>query len=151
MTKTELFAGATGIVGLLADVITIFEAVRHHPSPQEQFAATWITAFVFSIVYGWFVLSWLLVRWNYSRQAQPRGRRKLNLDSLATRSVFTVGALVFPFAAYVAYSAARTSEEAFGMRVIEGVGGAAFAMGIVGCTIYLALSQGMPLIYDDIR
>jgi hypothetical protein len=63
-------------------------------------------------------------------------------------SVFTVGALVFPFVAYVAYSAARTSTSDFLDSVFDGIGGAAFAMGVVGLTIYFALSQDAPGSFD---
>jgi hypothetical protein len=152
VTKKDLLGGATGIIGFVADVITVYDKIHGQSPTQPEFSATWISIFVLLTIYCWFILSWVLARWVYSSETQARGRRRrLKLNSLATRSVFALGALFFPLVATVAYSVASTYEPDFIPRLWWGIGGSAYAMAIVGLVMFLALTQGMPLIYDDMR
>jgi hypothetical protein len=153
MGKAEIFATATGIIGLVADVITILDKVHNHPSQTDAHTSSGLTLFVFTMAYGWFILSWFLVRWKCTRQKlRSGGRRKVTSDTFSGSAVFLLGVLLFPLSAYMGTSiSTQISHDELINTLLNGIGGAAFAMLFVGALIWFAIMQGMPLIYDDIR
>jgi hypothetical protein len=153
MGKAEIFATATGIIGLVADVITILDKIHNHPSQTEARTSSGITLFIFTMTYGWFILSWFLVRWKCTRhKLRSGGRRKVTSDMFSGSAVFLLGVLLFPLSAYMGSAiGAQNSHDDFYNASLTGIGAAAVAMFVVGALIWFAIMLGMPLIYDDIR
>jgi hypothetical protein len=150
MTKGELLTVVLGIIGLVADIITIVEFTRNS-SVELHSSGLGVAAFVFPVVYGWFVFSWVIVRWKFRKLNQiGTRRRKFDLVNMSSRAVVAIGMLLLPFVAYVGYSAELASKDStFFDGLFTGIGGSVFAMFIVGSAITLVLVVGMPLIYDD--
>ena len=52
MGKAEVFASVAGIIGLVADIITIFDKIQRQPATGEPYGGGGMTLFIFSMVYG---------------------------------------------------------------------------------------------------
>jgi hypothetical protein len=98
MNNLEKFGLWSGIIGLVADVIAIlsFLAGGWQPtavdSGRGQMPFLFQAVFAFLIVYGWFSISWVLVR----RAYLARKYTKQKFMSAAFKIVFAVGLVILP-------------------------------------------------------
>jgi hypothetical protein len=70
MKKAEIFALVVGIIGVVADILTIGTFVaswtREPQYGQPQMSASFAALVVVSLVYSWLIISWFLTHRSYS-------------------------------------------------------------------------------------
>lgn len=97
MSKIEKFGLATGVIGLVADLIGLITFLAGFWQFSSDQSTTTQMPFIFqalmglSIFYGWFVISWVLVRRNFVMRDT---KHHVDLPTMST--VGGVGFLIFP-------------------------------------------------------
>lgn len=164
MKRSELFVGLTGIVGLAADVITLFlffqqRTAPSSPAPSPSFVHEIVL--VFSLVYGWFVLAWILIRRSWTNKKEHRSEFIAGtfFQSSSDKSVFhnrvanAVGALailLFPISLLLPFYYRIPLENKIrwvtAMLCID-----VFCIAVIAFLIYAAIRTLMPIVYYDMH
>ena len=160
--KVELLAFLAGIVGFVADAVTLFSILSGQLTPSVNG-----TSFVvLSLVYGWFITAWVLVRRNYCRyHALPKEKRPQRvesygsfprdweLDTVLFSSVFPLGIILSPAALILLYRWARSlgsaqpSLQVVPLTVVVSL----LSLTFIGGLVSFAIRFLMPLVYDDMQ
>ncbi len=121
MKRAELFALSAGTIGLIADAIGLSAFLFQRASvssPGTETSLLLKLIAVFSLIYGWFIISWILVRRSWiktypikssdvsdgsltrsERRAMRRNRKFPNFDAFQKKVRYTVigiGVLLLP-------------------------------------------------------
>lgn len=160
MTKGERFSVVTAVVGVVTTMIGLiadaFTIVDHVGGSVGHFSTTasleWLFLMAVTISYGWLIVAWFLTKWRFLKdkeQTLPRRTRKADFPTIAFRVVLFIGILLSPLILRIGrlIITATDSNVDLGMSTVVSL----FIGAIVGIAILGALSQGMPLIYDEIE
>jgi hypothetical protein len=98
MNHLEKFGLVSGIIGLVADIIGLVSFLSGIWKPSAENLGTgempfiFLVIFAFTIIYGWFSISWVLIRKAYL----ARKYNKKSFISASFKTAFAVGIMVFP-------------------------------------------------------
>lgn len=99
MSKLEQFGLASGIIGLIADLIGLttfvlgFWGFEQSDSSGVSMGVLFRIATIFVIFYGWIVISWILVRRSYVKRNK---RQKYNFNASVNQSVDSLQVFIAP-------------------------------------------------------
>jgi magnesium-transporting ATPase (P-type) len=150
--RSEVFAVVAGILGFVADIITIVQAVNFKSEHSSDVASpVWPILMAVTTLYVWMIFSWYLTKWRFlkaKRLATSTRIKKPELSETAFSAVLSIGIVIAPLVLYIGYSIATHYYQATDTVDIFVVT-IAIAFG-TGLSVAGVLIQGMPLIYDDI-
>jgi hypothetical protein len=162
MKKSEWFALLAGIIGFIADfiAITLFFGQRaalttsDNPPPLVRLQAL----VIYTMIYGWFITSWTLVRRHWSR-AREKGSKTIKYSSgvsaqneLFRRVSYTVagiGLFILPFSMRLPINDRIPARDII-QWFSASLGANLLVLAIVGSAIVFAISSLMPIVYDDL-
>src|SRR5688572_14337022 len=107
MKKSELFALFSGIVGFIADFLTITLFLKQRGTGSAVAGTAGLqTLVIFTMIYGWFIVTWMLVRrhWVIARSKKSSSLKYTKgvsaQNELFRRIAYTVsgiGIVLLPF------------------------------------------------------
>jgi hypothetical protein len=162
MKKSEWFVLFAGIIGFVADFITItlfFEQRAALATSNSSSTLVNLQALViFTMIYGWFFISWVLVRKHWVK-ASEKGSKRIKYSSgvlaqnaLSHRVAYTVsgiGLFILPFSMRLPISD-RIPARDFLQWFTASLGVNLLALALVGFMIFCAINFLMPIVYDDL-
>ncbi len=166
VSKSERFALIAGIVGFVADIITLSTFFMLWMGGIDGAQAPGYAPFsirivvIFSLVYSWFVICWILTRRSYSLFRERTSRTVKWADWSTLRfahsrafgqytvgTVFGIAILFSPFVFFLVQSwLADPNVTTVGVVLLT-----VLCDGMVGMIICLALVLGMPVVYADME
>ncbi|HBY97249.1 MAG: hypothetical protein M5U01_28950 [Ardenticatenaceae bacterium] len=154
MSRVERFQLIIGAIGLIVDimVMAVFGTSFARPVGARQVLPLSSVALILlavAFVYGWFTLSWFLVRSHYRRQDGSHHQKK-ELGEIAAAAVVGVGVGSLPLwlpPLYLLASAHKSSQNAFAGYFYGGI----MALFLVGYIIFGTLYFLMPVFYPDME
>jgi len=166
MKKSEVFALLTGLIGLAADLITIclFISQKASGGPAPSLASNIIIAG--SMIYGWFIISWVLVRRAWVRYSAKKPKWTLSYfrqDALYKRATYTVAAtgflllplqwlflsIVLPFNDTIFHDGPQKTNKLQWFSFICFI--SIISLAVIGASILAAMGLLMPVIYEDME
>ena len=161
MKKSEWFALLAGIIGFIADFITItlfFEQETIATSDRIPALVELQALVIFTMIYGWFITSWVIVRRHWVK-AKERGSIRIKFsrgvwaqNELFKRTSYTVigiGLVILPFAMGLPINdriVGRDLIQWFMLTLVANI----IALALVGSAILFAISSLMPVVYSDL-
>lgn len=157
MTRAESFVLVLGLLGLAADllaIVTFFVPSIAAASPTIE-----RTGILFgSMLYGWFIVSWLLVRRYFV--VSHKKRQYVPLFPKVRDTVGGIGICLLPLQYVMLASVLPSTHAVFALEgrqanPVEWSLGifflSAISLAVIGALIWLALISLLPVIYEDIR
>ena len=170
MRIVNIFAVLTGILGLIADIITIvtffFTETLAPSSAHSSFNSLEIVALSFALFYGWLILSSALILHAGNREPWASKIRKAyfflegsHKFDLAFRSTFAIGIFIWPILTIFLVVLWEQFPQSFGNSLFSANGLAAavlacafistFIQVCVGFAITLALTTWISLLIEE--
>jgi hypothetical protein len=161
MKKTEIFALFTGIVGLLADTITLtiffIGRLSATDSTAPQLSPKAQTFIILTMIYGWFIISWILVRRHWVN-AREKGSTIIRfskgvwaqnqLFQRASHSVYAIGIMILPFSMMLPVNDHVSDSSGIRLFVFLLIANC-ISLAFIGFLVLMAIMLLMPIVYSD--
>jgi len=160
MKKSEVFALIAGVLGFVVDVIALVSFIGHAAHGAADTGSLPRSLAIVLLVYGWFIVSWVLAQWRIT--AKAKGKQEPVLPNYSTEeirpfhmamlAVIVVGLLLLPIAIMIAYDILRAVKgaSAFDIESLTIIIPLCLlSMGGIGGAVFVAIMCALAIFNDE--